>query len=536
MNEIFVTGHRNPDLDSIVSAIAYASLRSALGDRGYVAAHQDRINEDTDRILDFFGMEPPIRIRDLRTQVRDLDIDTPPALNASVTMDRAWNVIQEHGIESIPVINEDGTLYGMLTAANITGYNMQAIESGRIDAIPIFNLLSVLEGRLIAEVPDKDSLTGEIVIALPQEHESLLFHSPGAIVICGAQPDMIRRAFDLHAECVILCQTEIDPEWIKDPGNTVIIATPFDARYTASQIIQAMPISRHCQTEKVVSFHLSDYLDDVREKMLESRNTTYPVLNGEEKVVGTISRYHLLRPRRKQVVLVDHNELAQSVPGLQQAEILEIIDHHRLADIQTRQPIRVRNEPVGSTTTIIAEMYQQHGVIPSRKLAGLMASAILADTVMFKSPTCTKRDIAMAERLARIGAITLEEIGQQLFSSSYRDESDLKDLVYRDLKEFFMADQKFGVGQITSYDSEPLLKLKKELLKIMDDLTKERDYSFALLMVTDVLEGGTHLLYNGSDDIIRHAFQTEPKDNMIYLPGVMSRKKQVIPMLTELWG
>ena len=196
----------------------------------------------------------------------------------------------------------------------------------------------------------------------------------------------------------------------------------------------------------------------------------------------------------------------------------------------------MRNEPVGSTNTIIAEMFQQHGVLPSQKLAGLMAAAILSDTVMFKSPTCTKRDIAMAERLARIGNITLDEIGHQLFSSSYHQESSLKDIAVRDLKEFYMADQKFGVGQITSYDSDSLMERKAELLKIMEEIAKERGYSFILMMITDVLLGGTYLLYQGPDDIIRNAFQMEPKDNMIFLPGVMSRKKQIIPMLSDMWG
>ena len=243
-----------------------------------------------------------------------------------------------------------------------------------------------------------------------------------------------------------------------------------------------------------------------------------------------------MRPKRKQVVLVDHNEMAQAVPGLNEAEILEIIDHHRLADIQTVQPIRMRNEPVGSTTTIIAYMYQEHGVIPSKKLAGLMVSAILSDTVMFKSPTCTKRDIAMAERLARIAGVTLEEIGRTLFSNSYETTTDLNQLIMRDFKEFHIAEQKFGVGQITCLDSDALLEHKAEMLDILHTIMKNRKYSFIMLMITDVLLGGTQLLYVGNDDIIRHGFNVEPKDNMVFLPGVMSRKKQVIPMLTDLWG
>ncbi len=536
MNEIFVTGHRNPDTDSVAAAISYASLRNALGDRNYIPVHLDHINDETQRILDHFGIEAPARLRNVRTQICDLDYDTPPALNKTVSIDRAWTIIQEQGISNIPVINEDGTLFGMLSAGDITDYNMKAHENGYVENVPIFNLISVLEGRLISEARERDTLSGDIVIALPQNYEEIPFHSKESIVICGCQPDMIRLALDYGVECLIICQTEINPDWVENPGDTCIIATPFDARYTSSQIIQAVPISGHCGTEKIVSFHLKDYIDEIREKMTDRRDIYYPVLDDQEKVVGTLSRYHLMRPKRKQVVLVDHNEMAQAVPGLHEAEILEIIDHHRLADIQTMQPIRMRNEPVGSTTTIIAYMYQDHGVIPSKKLAGLMLSAILSDTVMFKSPTCTKRDIAMAERLARIAGVTVDEIGRTLFSNNYGTGTDLNQLIARDFKEFHIAEQIFGVGQITCYDSDTLLAHKVDLLEILYVMMKNRKYSFIMLMITDVLLGGTQLLYVGNDDIIRHAFNVEPKENMVFLPGVMSRKKQVIPMLTDLWG
>ncbi len=536
MNEIYVTGHKNPDTDSVVAAIAYASLRNALGDRNYVAAHLDHINDETQRILDHFGIEAPMRLRNVRTQVCDLEYDTPPALNSTVSIDFAWNTIQEHGITHIPVVNEDGTLYGMISTENITEYNMLANENGSVDDVPIFNLLSVLEGRMINEGCDKDTLSGDIVIALPLNCEALMFQKKESIVLCGSQPDIIRRALDLGVECLIICQAEVDPAWIENPGNTCIIATPFDARYTVCQIIQAIPIAHYCVTDNLISFHLNDYIDDVREKMGDRRDAYYPVLDENEKVVGMLSRYHLMKPKRKQVVLVDHNEMAQAVPGLNEAEILEIIDHHRLADIQTLQPIRMRNEPVGSTNTIIADMYMQYGKVPSPQMAGLMASAILSDTVMFKSPTCTKRDIALAERMARIAGVTIDELGRTLFANTFGSHSDLNQLIRRDFKEFHFAEQKFGVGQITSYDSEPLLQRKDEMLEILKEINDKNGYSFTMLMITDVLLGGSQLLYVGSDDIIRHAFNLEPKGNMVFLPHVMSRKKQVIPMLSDLWG
>ena len=417
MNEIYVVGHRNPDTDSIVAAMSYAALRNALGDRDYVAAYLGHVSDETQRLLDRFGLQPPQLIQNVRTQVADLDYDTPPALNATVTMDRAWHIMREQRISAIPVINEDGTLYGTLSAGDIATYSMTTIANPRVEAVPLFNLLSVIEGRLLNDSGDLiDTVSGNVVIALPQSCENLLFNDPDNIVICGNQPDMIRRALDIGVSCLILCQTEVDPDLLENAGRTCVITTPYEASRVSRLIYQASPISRPCHNEKIVCFHLTDYIDDVREVVLKSRYRCYPVLDENEKVVGTLSRYHLLRPRRKRVVLVDHNERAQAVPGLDQADILEIIDHHRLADIQTSQPIRVRNEPVGSTATIIAGMYQEHGVMPSANMAGLLAAAILADTVMFKSPTCTKRDIAMAERMARIGGVNIKELGRQLFS------------------------------------------------------------------------------------------------------------------------
>ena len=536
MNEIYVIGHHNPDTDSIVSAMAYAALRNALGDRNYVAAHMDHISDQTQRMLDRFGFQPPRTVQNVRTQVEDLDYDTPPALNATVTMDRAWHIMREQKISAIPVINEDGTLYGTLSAGDIATYSMTTIANPRVEAVPLFNLLSVIEGRLLNDSGDLiDTVSGNVVIALPQSCENLLFGDPDNIVICGDQPDMIRRALDIGVSCLILCQTEVDPDLLENAGRTCIITTPYEASRVARLIYQASPISRPCHNEKIVCFHLSDYIDDVREVVLKSRYRCYPVLDENEKVVGTLSRYHLLRPRRKRVVLVDHNERAQAVPGLDQAEILEIIDHHRLADIQTSQPIRVRNEPVGSTNTIITGMYQEHGVMPSPAMAGLMAAAILSDTVMFKSPTCTPRDIRTAERMARIADVSLDELGHEIFSAAV-DNKSAEEVFFTDYKEFHIAGHSLAVSQLTCVDSPSVLKRKDEFLKLMKKTAEEKMFDLVILMLTDVLLEGTQILYVGDDDTIRQAFSVIPKDNTVFLPKVMSRKKQIIPMLSVLWG
>ena len=538
MEPIYVTGHRNPDTDSIVSAMAYAALRNALGDREFVPARLGHISDETRLVLGRFGFEPPIRIQTMRTQVRDLDYDTPPALSGAVTVSRAWTALQNNrSIPAIPVTKDNGELYGMLSPSEIASYDMRTLSDSRVDRIPVFNLLSVLDGKIINEDGYlADTISGEVSIALPQDNENLLFRGPDAIVIIGEQPEMARRALEQQVSCLIVCQAELPEELRQQQTNTCIIATPFDAYKAARMVYYAIEVARVCRTEDLEAFHLTDYLDDVREIVLKSRHRSYPILDENDKVVGTLSRYHLIKPRRKRVVLVDHNEAAQSVPGLEQAEILEIIDHHRLADIQTGGPIYFRNEPVGSTATIISEMYQERGLMPPAKLAGLIAAAIVADTVMFKSPTSTAVDRRMADRMARIANISLEELGQTIFSASISDDKPADVLLFTDFKDFHIAGHDLGVSQITCVDSQRMMQRKDEFLTLTEKTSHERGYKLMILMLTDVLLEGTQLLYVGDDDTMTQAFGVQFRDHTAFLPGVVSRKKQIIPMLTALWG
>ena len=537
MDPIYVTGHRNPDTDSIVAAMAYAALRNAVGDREYEAACLGHVSDETQIVLNRFGFEPPQRITSMFTQVRDLDFDTPPLLSAAVTVGRAWKNLQElKNISAMPVANEDGTLYGMLSREDVASYNMALVSTGVLESVPLFNVLSVLDGKVINEAGENtDTISGEVTIALPQCQENLLFNRTDSIVLCGHQPDMIRRALEMNVACVVVCQAELDASLRTMPTTSCIISTPYDAYRAARLLFQSTPIGRICRTKDLVCFHLDDRVDEVREQVLKFRDHCYPILDQNEKVVGVLTRYHLLRPRRKRVVLVDHNEAAQSVPGLEEAEILEIIDHHRLADIQTTNPIYVRNEPVGSTNTIIASMFQDRGLMPSAKMAGMMAAAILSDTVMFKSPTCTPKDIRTAERMARIANVSLDELGKDIFSASMENRTT-EDLLLSDYKEFHIAGPDLAVAQITCVDSPKMLERKEEFLALMRSIAAEKGYSMMILMLTDVLLEGTQIIYLGDEETICQAFNVSPKDNTVFLPKIMSRKKQVIPMLSALWG
>jgi manganese-dependent inorganic pyrophosphatase len=518
--------------------MAYAALRNALGDREYKAGRLGLISDETKLVLDRFGFEAPEYVKDIRPQVRDLDFDTPTCLNKGATVSRAWSLLHsENVMPALPIINDDGTLYGMTSIGDVATYNMESCEDPYLHEVSLFNLLGAIEGKVRNKAgAEVDSVHGEVVISLPQSRENLLFANKDSIVICGDQPDMVRRALDIGVNCIIVCQAELEQEFYDTPTDTCIISTPLGPVRTARMLYQAAQVSELCKNQNLVSFHLTDYIDDVRDVLRKSRYRSYPILDENERVVGTLSQYHVLHHKKKRVVLVDHNEASQSVPGLDQAEIIGIIDHHRLADIQTSNPVFVRNEPVGSTTTIIAAMYQARGLMPSENMAGLMAAAILSDTVIFKSPTCTQIDREMATRLARIANVSLEELGKEIFSASYGDNKPVAELVGTDFKQFHIAGHNVAVSQITCVDADGMSARKDEFMEYLEQLRKKDDYEFVVLMVTDILKEGSLLLCAGNSEAIHQAFNVPGDGNSFFLPGIISRKKQVIPMLSAIWG
>ncbi len=539
MDPIYVCGHRNPDTDSIVSAMAYAALNNALGEHKYVPAMLGRPNDESRFLLDRFGFEAPLLLSTVRTQVRDIEYDTPPAIGKQVAISHAWQILQsDRNLSAVPVTNEDGTLYGMITAGGIAESDMASVSDPKVADVPIFNLLSALEGHIVNNEEDTfDRISGEVVIALPNEGTLLRGVAEGSIILCGQQEDVIDEAIRRRASCIIVCQGAVPDKYIGLHSESCIITTPCDAYRAARLIYQSIPVSRIAQTDDLVYFHLNDYIDDVRDTVLQSRYRSYPILDHRERVVGTLSRYHLLRPKRKRVVLVDHNEKAQSIPGLDQAEIVAIIDHHRLADVQTGHPVFMRNEPVGSTNTIVATMFQERGLQPSEKLAGLMAAAILSDTVLFKSPTCTARDKRMAERLARIAGIDLDTLGREMFSAAAGTDKPAAEMLNTDFKEFHIAGHDLGICQITCLDTEGMLPRMDELLAAMQELKTRRGYDLVLMMLTDVLRVGTELVFLGEEDAVKQAFDLGSTDaHHAFLPGVVSRKKQIVPALAALWG
>ena len=534
----YICGHRNPDTDSIVSAIALASLHKTLGEDGYVAARLGHVNDETAFLLRKFGFQPPLYLNTVQTQVSDIDFDQPPKLGASVPVSHAWELIRENpNLSALPVVNDDGTLYGMMTAGNIAESDMTTILTPRIENVPVLNILSALEGTVLNREEDIFyQLSGEMVIALPTAGGCLRGLKKDTILLCGQQEEVVEEALRQKVACIICCETSLAEKYLNTASETCLIATPFNVWRASRMLYQSVPVGRIAKMDGLVCFHLSDFLDDVKEAGLQGRFRSYPVLDEENRVAGTLSRYHLLQPQRKRVILVDHNEVSQSVTGLDQAELVGIIDHHRLGDVETGYPVFVRNEPVGSTATIIGTMFQERGLMPGEKLAGLMAAAILSDTVLFKSPTTTARDRRMAERLAHIAGISLEELGKEVFSAGSADKP-ADALLKTDMKEFHLAGHQLCISQITTMDSAAMIRRKSEFLPVMEKLQKDKQYDMVLLMITDVLREGTELLFLGDGETIRQAFGVRKVgEHNVFLKGIVSRKKQVVPALSLLWG
>ena len=535
---IYVTGHKNPDTDSIVSAIAYAELMNALGDRRYQAARIGTVSDETAHILERFGFAAPERLYNVRTQVRDLNFDRPPVLSGAVTVRRTWETMLsgDQELSALPVADEDGKLCGMVTAGDIAQFDLSSSENTRLTDIPLFNLVSNLDGQLWGRNSATTSISGDLRIAVPETGPEKRGLARETILVTGDDPQILRQALDAKVACIVVAGMQMDAAIAEDAADSILITTPYDAYRAARLVIQSVPVERILPKQETVAFRLNDYLDDVREQTLKSRYRSYPILDENDRVVGTLSRFHLLRPNRKKVVLVDHNELAQSVDGLSEAEILAIIDHHRLADVQTGAPVYMRNEPVGATCTIVASMFQERGIMPKRNLAGLLAAGIVSDTIFFKSPTATPRDRLMAERMAAIAGVTLSDLGRDIFSPASAHGIDPKKMLLSDFKHFEIAGHKLGIGQISCIDSDELLKSRDAFLSEMEKVRAERDLGILLLMLTDVLREGTVLLCVGDVETVEEAFNVKMKDRTVFLPGVLSRKKQVVPALSILWG
>lgn len=539
---IYITGHKNPDTDSICASIAYAELKKRLGISA-VPVRIGEINRESEFVLKYFNIKKPDFLKSVKTQICDLNIDEISPVSADISIKAAWSIMQKSNVKVLPVASEDGKLLGIITLSDITGSYMSALNSNTLSAgnTPLQNIIDTLQAKLIRGSDEDFCPSGKVAIAAMEPESMEPFVEKGDIVLVGNRKDAQTKAIAIGASCIILtCSGQIDNDTLEQAATNkcIVMETGYDTFTAARLINQSIPIGLIMTQKDMVCFHIKDYVDYIKDHMLNTRYRSYPVVDDNGCIKGFISRYHLISQNRKKVVLLDHNERAQTIDGIEEAEILEIIDHHRLGDIQTGYPVYFRNETVGSTSTLVANMYFENGIKPSKDMAGILCAAILSDTIKFKSPTCTYTDIATASKLAKIAEIEIDEFSAQMFrAGSSLDGMSPREILNSDFKEYLINKNKIGIGQISSLDLQNLLERKAGLLEYMKEYLDSKEYRLLLLMVTDIVSEGTCLLFVGDNgELISKAFDVEPEGSSVYLQGVVSRKKQVVPLLANVFS
>ncbi|MDD2233802.1 MAG: putative manganese-dependent inorganic diphosphatase [Desulfitobacteriaceae bacterium] len=540
---IFFIGHKNPDTDSICSVIAYAELKKKLGVIAIPTRLGD-INRETEFVLKHFEVKVPDLLETVKTQVSDLNIDQAFPVSPDISIKTAWNLMKKNNIQTIPVVDDQERLLGIVTLSDITNKYMDALDNFTIATTKttLRNIVETLNAKLICGSQEYFKTTGKVVVAAASPEDLPTFVETGDIVITGNRLDNQLKALNCGANCLILtCGGNPAQELIDEASNKniVLMTTPIDTFTTARLINQSIPVDAIMSGENLIKFNIDDFIDDIRDKMLKTRYRNYPVTDDNNHIKGFISRYHLISQRKKSVILLDHNEKSQTVNGIEEAEILEIIDHHRLGDIQTASPIFVRNEPLGSTSTIVANIYFEMGIRPTKRIAGILCSAILSDTIKFKSPTSTYTDKITAEKLAEIAGISdIDEYANLMFKEgSSLQGKTLREIFYQDYKDYSFGKYKIGISQVFTQDREKVAELKESLISFMKQLCSEKGSHLLMLFVTDIPNQASELLYAGeAKELISLAFNVDVKENSVNLPGVVSRKKQVIPFISSAAG
>lgn len=534
-DKIFVIGHKNPDTDSICSAIGYCYYQKQIGVPNVYAVRLGEINKETEFVLNYFEVVMPESISTVKMQVGDAGIDHVVPIAPDVSILRAWSIMKSQNVKTLPVVNGDGQLLGVCTLSDLTNNYMDVSTNNLFSKskINLKNVLETISGRQVNSQSFDFSRTRNIIVAAMDIEEVKNRVEQNDIVITGDRGNIQRVVIEKGASCLIITGGHMpDDNVIKlaDMKGCMIISVPYDSFTTSKLINQSIPVSFVMTTENIISFTVDDYIDDIKETMLDTRYRAYPVTSGN-KVIGTISRYHLIKSNRKKVILVDHNERSQSVDGLEEAEILEIIDHHRVADIQTSTPIFFNNKPLGSTSTIIGNLYFENNIEMPPKIAGILCAAIVSDTLLFKSPTSTKIDEKTAKKLADLAGIDIFEFSEMMFKAGTSiSGKSVKEIFFQDFKEFFIGRKKIGIGQVMTMDLEGIKNIRHELLSLMENMQDDKGYDLVMLMLTDIIKEGSEVLFTSNNrEVIAQAFNIRPNKNSFYLPGVVSRKKQVIP-------
>ena len=547
LKKTLVLGHRNPDTDSICSAICYAGFKHQLTGENYEPCRAGNVNPETQYVLDYFKLKAPRLVENVKTQVKDIEIRKTKGVSRGISLKNAWGLMQENNVVTLPCVTEEGLLEGVITIGDITKSYMNLYDSSIISkaCTKYANILDTLEGSMVVGDSETYFNQGKVLIAAANPDLMENYIVKHDLVILGNRYESQLCAIEMEAGCIIVCEgagVSLTIRKLAQERGCAVITTPYDTYTTARLINQSMPISYFMTKENIIEFSEEDYLDDIREIMASKRHRDFPVLDSDGKYIGMISRRNLLGAKGKSIILVDHNEKSQAVEGMESADIREIIDHHRLGTVETMSPVFFRNQPLGCTATIIYQMYQENHMEIDKTTAGLLCSAIISDTLLFRSPTCTAVDKAAGLALAQIAGLDIEKYAIDMFSagSNLKGKSD-GDIFYQDFKRFTVGNSVFGIGQITSLNAVELKDLRSRMSVYTEKEREQHEIDMMFFMLTNILTESTDLICTGqgAEQLITTAFHVADEDvenvsaqtGIVKLPGVVSRKKQLAPQI-----
>ncbi len=543
MSEIvYVSGHKNPDTDSICSAIAYSYLLNATNKYNAVPVRLGEVNRETEYVLKRFGVEHPALLKTVKQKVEDLNYDKVTVFSKDLTLKTAWFLLKQQNLKSAPILDEHGQLLGLLSTSNIIEGYMDQWDSEVLKKAktPVENVIDTLEANVIYLNEALKVINGDIHIAAMSGNEAKKrIHENDVVIVGGDRSDDLEELISVKPSLIILTGSLTSNEHVvnkcKEQGIS-IVSTPFNTYQTSQQIVQAVPVEYVMIKGDIKTFSTDDTLDYMKEVMSETRYRGYPVIDLNNRCVGSISRFALLKGLRKKVILVDHNERGQSIPGIEEADILEIVDHHRVADIQTVGPLLFRGEPLGSTATIVTRMFEEQDVEMPSRIAGLLLGAVVSDTLLFKSPTCTPVDTKIAKKLAEIAGVDIQEFAMEMFKAGTSLVGKTVDEIFnQDFKKFSFDNLQVGVAQVNSMDIEGFLPYKKDMLDYMNKFAEDNNLEFTLLLLTDIINANSEIFVGGPrPELVEKAFNVQLTDRQGTLEGVISRKKQVVPAITAV--
>ena len=543
-HKVVVIGHRNPDTDSICSAIAYAELKNRTSTLVCEPRRAGKMNQETEFVLKKFGVTPPRMCTDVNPKIRDVDYREMPGIPGSTSLRRAWKIMRDQQIDTLSITSADNELEGIITVKDLATANMDVFDTAVLakSRTSYKNILETLNGTMVVGDADAVCTTGHIKIgtATPELLESSV--EKGDIVILSNRYESQLCAIEKEASLLIICngaKVGRTIQRIADETGVAIMTTPVDTYAAGKLISQCAPISYYMTRDNILKFTLVTPVADVLRVMAKVRHRYFPILDEDGKYCGMVSRRNVIALRKRRIILVDHNEATQAVEGFDQAEILEIIDHHRIGSLETSGPVYFRNQPVGCTATIITQMYDENGVEIPPQTAGLLLAAILSDTLMFRSPTCTPVDEASARRLAKIAGVDINEFANEMFEAGEKlDGKTAEEVFLQDFKVFMCGDVRFGVAQGSYMTRKNLVAAENLLRPYLEEARNKQNVEDIYMLLTDVPKEESVVICSGryAGEVLTDGFEVQPaEDSSWTLPGVVSRKKQFIPALMSAY-